>query len=43
MAARDLIREALVMEEDGELAELASEREATLREDTVLSHDEVWD
>ena len=43
MAARDLIREALVMEEDVALAELASEREATFREDTALSHDEVWD
>ncbi len=43
MAARDLIREALVMEEDGELADLASERESTFREDTALSHDEVWD
>ena len=43
MAARDLIREALVMEEDVALGELASEREATFREDTALSHDEVWD
>jgi hypothetical protein len=25
------------------LAELASEREATFRDDTALSHDEVWD
>ena len=43
MVTRDLIREALVMEEDAALAELASEREATFREDTALSHDEVWD
>ena len=43
MAARDLIREALVMEEDVALAELANEREATFRDDTALSHDEVWD
>ena len=43
MVTRDLIREALVMEEDAGLAELASEREATFREDMALSHDEVWD
>lgn len=42
MAARDLIRDALEMEEDAALAELASEREATFREDTALSHEEVW-
>jgi predicted transcriptional regulator len=42
MVARDLIREALVMEEDVALARLAGEREATLREDTALSHAEVW-
>ena len=42
MAARDLIRDALVMEEDVALAELADEREATFREDSALSHEEVW-
>ena len=42
MVARDLIREALVMEEDVALARLAGEREETLREDTALSHEEVW-
>ena len=44
MVARDLMREALVMEmeEDVALARLAGEREATLREDTALSHAEVW-
>ena len=42
MVARDLIREALVMEEDVELAQLAGEREATFREDAALSHEEVW-
>ena len=42
MVARDLIREALVMEEDVALARLAGEREATLRQDTALSHEEVW-
>ena len=39
MAARDLIRDALVMEEDVALAELADEREATFREDTAPSHE----
>ena len=41
--ARDLINEALVMGEDAALARLAAEREATLRNDTALSHEEVWD
>lgn len=46
--ARDLIKEALVkealvMDEDGALARLAAEREATFRNDTALSHEEVWD
>ena len=42
MAARDLIRDALVMEEDADLAELAGEREETFREDAALSHEEAW-
>ena len=42
MAARDLIRDALVMEEDMALAELAGDREETYREDAALSHEEVW-
>ena len=42
MVARDLIREALVMEEDVALAQFGGEREETLREDTALSHEEVW-
>lgn len=41
--ALDLIKEALVMDEDGALARLAAEREATFRNDTALSHEEVWD
>jgi predicted DNA-binding protein len=41
-AARDLIREALVIDEDVALARLADEREAPLREDATLSHEEVW-
>ena len=43
MATRDLIKEALEMEEDGALVQLASEREATFREATALSHEDVWD
>ena len=42
MVARDLIREALVMEEDVTLARLAAEREATFREEAALSHEEIW-
>ena len=43
MIACDLIKEALVTDEDQALARLAAEREATLRNDTTLSHEEVWD
>ena len=42
LVTRDLIREALLMEEDVALAQLAGEREATFREDTALSHEDVW-
>ena len=41
--ACDLIKAALVMDEDEALALLAAEREATFRRDTALSHEEVWD
>ena len=41
--ARDLINEALVMDEDAALARLAAARDATFRSDTALSHEEVWD
>ncbi len=43
MVACHLIKEALMMDEDQALARLAAEREATLRNDTTLSHEEVWD
>lgn len=39
--ASDLIKEALVMDEDGALERLAAEREATFRNDTSFSHEEV--
>ena len=42
LVTRDLIKEALEMEEDVALALLAEEREATFREETALSHDDVW-
>lgn len=40
--ASDLIKDALVMDEDEALGRLAAEREATFRNDTTLSHEEVW-
>ena len=42
LATRDLIKEALEMEEDVALGILAEEREGSLREETALSHDDAW-
>ena len=42
LATRDLIKEALEMEEDVALGILAEEREGSFREETALSHDDVW-
>ena len=42
LVTRDLIREALEMEEDVALGQLAEEREKTFRKETALSHDDVW-
>lgn len=39
---KDLIREALEVQEDMSLAAFAEEREATLNKNT-LSHEEVWE
>jgi predicted DNA-binding protein len=39
---RDLIKEALATEEDIYLAAFAEEREKSLDESSVLSHDETW-
>jgi len=39
---RDLIKEALATEEDMYLAAFAEEREKTLAESPVLSHEETW-
>ena len=40
---RDLIREALEIQEDMSLAAFAEEREKTLETAGTLSHDEVWE
>ena len=39
---RDLIREALEIEEDLALAHLAEERERTWEDSEALGHEEVW-
>ena len=38
-----LIREALELREDADLATLAEAREQTLQREQLLSHAEVWD
>jgi len=38
-----LIREALELREDADLATLAEAREQTLKREQLLSHAEVWD
>jgi transcriptional antiterminator Rof (Rho-off) len=40
--ASDLIKEALEIEEDLILADLASTREETLDDASTLTHDDVW-
>ena len=42
MVTRDLIREALEIQEDDVLSTIAEEREATLTDRHNLSHDEAW-
>ena len=42
LKARDLIRDALEIQEDITLASFASEREKSLRKSKALKHDEVW-
>lgn len=42
LKVRDLIREALEMEEDVALAVLAERRERTFSKTKSLKHDEVW-
>ena len=43
LVTRDLIKEALEMEEDVALGQLAAAREATYDKDAALSHEDVWD
>ena len=43
LVTRDLIKEALEMEEDIALGQLAAERESTYNRDASLSHEDVWD
>jgi len=42
LKVRDLVREALEIEEDVALAAIAAARERTLSKAKTLSHDEVW-
>jgi metal-responsive CopG/Arc/MetJ family transcriptional regulator len=42
LKVRDLVKEALEMEEDAALSAFAEERDKTLRKVTALKHDEVW-
>ncbi len=43
MVTRELIKEALEIEEDVVLASFAEEREKTFNKDKSLSHEEVWE
>ena len=43
LMTRDLIKEALEMQEDIALGQLAAERDETLKEDAALSHEDVWE
>jgi metal-responsive CopG/Arc/MetJ family transcriptional regulator len=40
--ARDLLMDALEMQEDIGLAQVAAEREAGYEPETAVSHDDVW-
>jgi hypothetical protein len=42
MAVRDLVREAMELREDLDLARFAELREGTLKKKSLLSHEEVW-
>lgn len=43
MKARDLIKESLELYEDRYLQEIATQRDASLRDEEALSHEDVWD
>lgn len=40
--ARDLIKQALEIQEDIYLADIAAYRETTLKDQKPLSHDDIW-
>ncbi len=42
LKVRDLVKEALEMEEDVALSALAEKRERTFKKERALKHDEVW-
>jgi hypothetical protein len=42
MAVRDLIKEAIELQEDQALARFAETREASLRKKKTLPHEDVW-
>jgi len=42
LKVRDLVKEALEMEEDAALSAFADERDKTFKKATALKHDEVW-
>ncbi len=42
LKVRDLVKEALEIEEDIALAAFAEKREKTFKRETSLKHDEVW-
>ena len=42
LKVRDLVREALEIEEDISLSRLAEAREKKFKRSTALKHDEVW-
>jgi hypothetical protein len=42
LKVRDLVKEALDMEEDAALSAFADERDKTFRKEKALKHDEVW-
>ena len=42
LKVRDLVKEALEMEEDAALSAFAEERDKTFKKTTALKHDEVW-
>ena len=42
LKVRDLVREAVDLEEDIALSTLAEKRERTLKETKALKHEEIW-